>query len=41
MEDIKKVIADRIDILMAEAEKHGKNQKQIELQVMNLEYQLD
>ena len=29
MEDIKKVIADRLDILMTEAEKQGKNQKQL------------
>ena len=29
MEDIKKVVADRLDILMTEAEKQGKNQKQI------------
>lgn len=32
MEDIKKVIADRLDVLMAEAEKHGKNQKQISIE---------
>lgn len=32
MENIKKVIADRLDILMVEAEKHGKNQKQISIE---------
>lgn len=32
MEDVKKIIADRLDILMAEAERHGKNQKQISIE---------